>query len=115
MEKLINSVVMIVLGVGAYMTVWSWDKPQEYAAFKAKYFQSATVSVEDSLSPGEVIVTKPSKKVEAAPVKHKAEKPFNLVKAIFVTAMLLGMAFVIIFMLYALRELRGFQMKAVAS
>jgi hypothetical protein len=115
MEKLLQSVFYIAIGIATYMTIWSWDKPQEYAAFKARYFQSAAVSVEDSLSPGEVVVTKSSKKVEAVPVKRKSEKPFNLVKAIFITAMLSGMGLVIVMMLYVLRELRNTGSKAVAA
>lgn len=116
MEKLLQCVFYIALGIATYMTIWAWDEPQEYAAFKAKYFQSATVSVENSLSPGEVIITKSVKsQVEAAPVKRKTEKPFNMVKAIFITAMLAGMALVITMMLYFLRELRNTGSKAVAA
>jgi hypothetical protein len=115
MEKLLQSVFYIAIGIATYMTIWSWDKPQEYAAFKARYFQSAAVSVEDSLSPGEVVVTKSSKKVEATSVKRKSEKPFNLVKAIFITAMLSGMGLVIVMMLYVLRELRGTQSNSVPA
>ena len=115
MEKLLQCVFYIAIGIATYMALWSWDKPQEYAAFKAKHFQSATVSVEDSLSPGEVVVTKSSKKVEAAPVQRKSSKPFNMVKAIFITAMLAGMALVITMMLYVLRELRNTGSKAMAA
>jgi len=116
MEKLLQSVFYIAIGIATYMTIWSWDKPQEYAALKARYFQSATVSVENSLSPGEVVVTKSVKsKVEAAPVKRKTEKPFNVVKAIFISAMLAGMGLVIVMMLYVLRELRNTGSKAVAA
>jgi hypothetical protein len=115
MEKLLQSIFFVFVAVATYMALWSWDKPQEYAAFKARYFQSATISVEDSLSPGEVVVTKPSKKVEATSVKRKSEKPFNLVKAIFITAMLSGMGLVIVMMLYVLRELRGTQSNSVPA
>ena len=115
MEKLLQSIFFVFVAVATYMALWSWDKPQEYAAFKAKHFQSATVSVEDSLSPGEVVVTKSSKKVEATPVQRKSSKPFNMVKAIFITAMLAGMALVITMMLYVLRELRNTGSKAVAA
>jgi hypothetical protein len=113
MEKLLQSIFFVFVAVATYMTLWSWDKPQEYAAFKAKHFQSATVSVEDSLSPGEVVVTKPSKKVEA--VQHKSSKPFNMVKAIFITAMLAGMGLVIVMMLYVLREFRNTGSKSIAA
>lgn len=115
MEKLLQSIVVVFVAIATYMALWSWDKPQEYRAFKAKYFQSATVSIEDSLSPGEVVLTKSSKKVEAVSVQHKSSKPFNMVKAIFITAMLAGMALVITMMLYVLRELRNTSSKAVAA
>lgn len=116
MEKLLQSIFYIAIGIASYMALWSWDEPKEYAAFKAKYFQTATVSVEDSLSPGETVVTKSVKtKTEAAPVKRKSEKPFNYIKAIFIAAMLSGMGLVIVMMLYVLRELRGTQARAVPA
>ena len=116
MEKILQSIFFIFVAIATYMALWSWDNPQEYAAFKAKHFQSATVSVEDSLSPGEVVVTKPSKaKVEAVSVQHKSSKPFNMVKAIFITAMLAGMGLVIVMMLYVLRELRSNGSKALTA
>lgn len=106
MEKLLQSIFFVFVAVATYMTLWSWDKPEEYAAFKARHFQSATVAVEDSISPHEIIVSK-SVKEDAEPVKHKSGKPFNYIKAIFIAAMLAGIALVIVMMLYILREFRG--------
>ena len=116
MEKILQSIFFVFVAIATYMALWSWDNPQEYAAFKAKHFQSSTVSVEDSLSPGEVVVTKSIKaKVEAVPVQRKSSKPFNMVKAIFITAMLAGIGLVIVMMLYVLRELRSTGSKAIAA